>query len=235
MDLQHRSHHRDRVTLRAGMLVALLMGGLTACHSGPPPTLVEQGEAAMTRGAYREAGGYFEQALAANARDVRAMHGRARVARIERDPESALRYYSKISSVDRAYFESAARDDYAHALLDAGNARLKRGKPGAAVEALRALQRVKPMQKGAVDALSRALTAQGERLNMLGRRDESLAHYREAIRLTPHSASAYVGAAEVLLASGQKQEALALLTDARKYNPTDNRVRALMVEAMGLY
>jgi tetratricopeptide (TPR) repeat protein len=220
---------------RPGALVAVLLLLFAACQSGPPLSLVDQGEAALSRGAFREADGYFERALAANPADPTALHGRAKVARIQRDPERALRYYGQISKVDRAYFRSATRDDYALALLDAGNDRLRRGKPASALQALRVLQHTKPGQKGAEDALSRALTAQAERLNMLGKRNEALAHYREAIGLTPHLAAPYVGAAEVLLASGQNKEALALLTDARKHNPSDNRVRALMVEAMGLY
>ncbi len=212
-----------------------LVSGLVGCQSPPPLSLVEQAEAAYTRGAYKQADEIYGRALVEAPGSGRALHGRARVALALRDPESALRLYGELAKLDRRYFASVTRDDYALTLLEAGRARLAAGKLAGSIQALRVLQRVKPQQKGLAGELSRALTTHGEKLAMHGKRDEAMKYFKEAIELTPNSPAPYVGAAEILLASGRKKEALSLLTAGRRYSPSDGRLRALAVEAMGVY
>lgn len=218
-------------------LVALLLvlAGLQGCRSGPPPSLVERGEAAYAIGEFRHAELLFGEALSLDSSDLRAIHGQARTVLALHDPEASLRLYAQLARVDRVYFVGVAQEDYPATLYAAAESRLAGGQPGSALKALRMLQKAEPSRRGLADLLGRTLTAQGERFAMHGRREQAMAMFKEAIHQTPQAADPYVGAAEILLASGKQKEALVLLTDARKYNPSDNRVRALTVQAMGLY
>ncbi len=224
---------------RASALRWLVLLGLTlwgvACASGPPPTLVEQGDAAFAEGAYRAADALYQQALEAQPRSLEALHGRARVAVVLRRPEDALRAYGQIGRIDRAYLTGRAAPDHARALYEAATSRLDTGEAGKALQAMRVLSKVDAGYPGTPVLLARVLTAYGEWLVMHGRRDEAMRHYKEAMATDPGLAAAYVGAAEILLTAGDRGAALALLTDAQRKSPGDRRIRALTVQAMGLY
>jgi tetratricopeptide (TPR) repeat protein len=217
-------------------VLALLGALLSACQSGPPPSLVEQGDAALAAGEAQRADALYVRALEeGTAEPARALHGRARVALALRDPERALRVYGDLARADRGYWQRTARVDYGEALFAAGRQRLVDGRAGEAVEALRASRRVDPARAGLGRWLRKALCAHAEALAMHGRRDQALALFREALEVDPGAVGAYVGAAEILIGTGRKQEALALLEVARRADPNDGRVRALTMEAMGLY
>lgn len=227
-----RSHLRPRGVRSAFVVVLLLLG---ACRSSPPPTLVEQGDAAWATGAYAEADALYARALEIDPASPAALLGRARVAVQMGDPERALGYHGAIANSDRGFWQANARSDYALALFEVGRTRLAADRPDGAVAALRALQMIDPTRPGLADVLARALTARAEQLAMRGDRDAALDLFHEAIAIDSKSVAAYVGAAEILIGSGQKQEAMTLLENARRTDPADNRVRALTMEAMGLY
>ena len=218
-----------------GLVAVGLVIAMAGCQSGPPPSLVEQGDAAFARGEYRTADDLYSQALADDASTARALLGRARVAVARGEGEAALRYHARLAKLDREYWRDVARQDYAGALASAGQSRLDANRAEASVEALRALRRVDPDWPNGSRLLGRALTARADELAMHGYRTEALALYQEAAGVDPGSTRAYVGAAEILIGTGRKQEALAILETAREVAPGDSRVRALTMEAMGLY
>jgi len=184
----------------------------------------------------READALYVRALAeGDPAPEAALLGRARVALALREPERALRLHAELARAHRAWWQRTARDDYAAALFAAGRARLDARRAGDAVAALRALRSLDPAWPGLDRVLARALSARAAELAMHGRRDDALALYREATEADAGAVAAYVGAAEILIGSGRKQEALALLERARRADPSDGRVRALTMEAMGLY
>jgi len=222
---------------RLGILAALVLVVLTigvGCRSGPPPTLVEQGDSAFSQRMYRAADQFYAKALSVDPHSLGALHGRARVATVQRRAEDALGYYRRIHAIDRAYLSSTGKADYAKALYAVTEVRLDANNPAGAVETARALVRLAPEYPGANRILARALTAQGRWFAMHAKRREALAHYEAAIETDPSNASAYVGAAEILLSTGKRGEALALLARARRMRPTDTRIRALSVQAMRL-
>jgi tetratricopeptide (TPR) repeat protein len=214
-------------------LIGFLM--LAACQSSPPPGLVEQGDAAWASGNYAEADALYASALKNDPSSPAALLGRARIAVQLGDPERALGYHGAIANSDRGFWQANAHTDYALTLFEVGRARLAAAHPDGAVAALRALQHIDPERPGLRDLLARALTARAEQLSMRGDRETALALFQEAISIDSRSVAAYVGAAEILIGSGQKQEAMVLLESARRTDPADNRVRALTMEAMGLY
>lgn len=225
---------------RPGPLLALAGGLLLwaawGCQSGPPPGLVEQGDVAFAAGDPVSADALYRQAVEAGGAAVApALLGRARVALAVRDPERALRMHQRLARTDRVYWLSRARDDYASALSAAGRERLRTGRNGGAVEAFRALGAVDPAWPELGRWQARALTRHAATLAMHGRRDEALALYREAVEADPGAVEACVGAAEILIGTGRRDEALAVLEVARRADPADGRVRALTMEAMGLY
>ena len=228
---------RRRGTLRAVRCGLLAFVALTlACQSGPPPTPLDRAHAAFEAGRIEEAGLLYDEAARTQPdRRAEALHGSARVRMVGREPERALALFSEVAKVDRDYFTAHARDDYAQTLLLAGRARLARKKLEPAIDALEALQRIDPDYPGLTRALAEAWTAHGEQLSMHGRRTEAMRRFERAMELRPQAADAWIGAAEILIATGRKKEALALLADARRYNPSDGRVRALTVQAMGVY
>jgi tetratricopeptide (TPR) repeat protein len=227
-----------RIVCSSAMRVGLLLGlalWVVGCQSGPPPSLVEQGNLAFAEGQYRAADALFAQALATNARWVEALHGRARVAVAMHQPEAALRGYTQISKIDRSYITRLAKRDYAQALFEAARGRLDTQASEQALQAMRALERLMPGYPGFDAQMARVLTSHAAWLTMHGRRAEAMRLYKQAISLDPSSAAPYVGAAEILLTDGKRQAALALLTDAQRRSPGDRRIRALTVQAMGLY
>jgi tetratricopeptide (TPR) repeat protein len=216
----------------AGLLLLAAWG----CQNGPPPRLVEQGDVAFVAGDYVSADALYAQAVAQGGADVGpALLGRARVALAVREPERALRMHRRLARTDRPYWLAHARDDYATALSAAGRERLRSGHAGDAVEAFRTLAAVDPAWPELERWLSRSLTRHAAGLAMHGRREEALALYREAVEADPGAVEACVGAAEILIGTGRRDEALAVLEVARRADPGDGRVRALTMEAMGLY
>jgi tetratricopeptide (TPR) repeat protein len=213
----------------------LLVWACLSCSSGPAPTLVERGDAALAEGDLVAAEGFYRAACEHDSDDIRAWHGRAKVALADDEPETSLRYYVEVARVDRLYLTNVARFDYTMTLMAAGRERLAAGRSDGAVRALKAARRVTGKVPGLDEDLGRALTLRGERLVVLGHQQRALADFREAIEYAPGEATPYVGAAQILLASGRKDEAMALLADARRKHPDDTRVRALTMEAVGLH
>jgi len=209
---------------------------LVACQSGPPPTPLDRGHAAFAEGRTKEAGALYEEAIRTQPdRLAEALHGSARVQTVSRQPERALALYGRVAKADRVYFHAEARSDYAQALLLAGQSRLAKKKHESAIDALEALRKLDPDYPGVSKTLAAAYTGHGDALAMHARRTEAMKRYEQAMALRPQAADAWIGAAEILIATGRKKEALALLGDARRYNPSDGRVRALTVQAMGVY
>lgn len=216
------------------VLLLCLVAGLASCRSDPPPGLVEQGDAAWSAGSFSRADDLYSRALVEDPTSRAALLGRARAAVALHDPERALGFHGALARIDRAYWQRQARDDYARALREAARVRLAAGRAEGAVAALRALRRIAPEDTDAREALARALVARAAQLAMQADREAALALYQEAIAIDAREVAAYVGAAEILIGSGRKQEAMTLLELARQTDPTDNRVRALTLEAMGL-
>jgi tetratricopeptide (TPR) repeat protein len=196
---------------------------------------VELGDAALAERSWAEADAYYVRALGASPQDPGAIHGRARVATRLRKPEQALRHFSRLAHADRAWFEGKARDDYTVALIEAGRTRMARRDPKAALDVIRIAYALRPDQAGMTDLYAKALSGSAAKHAMHGQRKQAAALYDEAMKAAPHDVDAYVGKAEILIAVGKRKEALALLIDARKQAPSDRRIRALTVEAMGLY
>jgi tetratricopeptide (TPR) repeat protein len=215
--------------LPAVITIALLAG----CASGPPPTPVERGEAALAEGDWRTARTHFLEALQRDAGSGRAWSGRARAELMGRDPEAALRSLSRLAEVDRARFHSeAVRATYADTLEAVTGARLARDQAEPALAAARALARVEPARRGLDRLLGRALVAEAARRRWAGDPEAALPLYREACRRVPQTLDAWVGAAEILLEAGRAQEAVRLLEAARKTHPSAGEIRSLTLQAL---
>lgn len=212
------------------IVVALLQG----CASGPPPTPVELGEAALSEGDWRVAKTHFAEALRSDARMGRAWLGQSRAQLMGRDAEGALRSLSSLSKADRNLFQREARAVYGDALEAAVGQRLDLKKSESALVAARALSRLDSKRRGLRSILGRALVAEAGRLSWQGDRDRALALYREACAVVPGTLQAWVGAAEILLEMGQGKEAMALLAQAREHHPTAGSIRSLTIQALSL-
>ncbi len=229
----HSTSWAGRVALAA---LATAIAFAVGCQTGPPPTPIDRAHTAFDAGDLEAAFALYEEAARTQPqRRAEALHGAARVRTLRRDPERALALYRAVAKADGDYFTAAARGDYAQTLLLAGQMRLEADELAASIDALEALHRIDPDYPGLSKALAQAWTAHGEQLSMHGRRTEAMARFEGAMALRPQAAEAWIGAAEILIATGRKKEALALLSNASRYNPSDGRVRALTVQAMGVY
>jgi tetratricopeptide (TPR) repeat protein len=206
---------------------------LHACASGPPPTAVERGEAALASGDWRLAKTHFAEALRADSRSGRAWFGQARAQLAGRDPEGTLRSLSSLSKVDRALFEGDARAIYVEGLDAATRQRLGREQSEAALVAVRALMKLEPDRRGLDSLLGRALVAEAARRRWLGDRKGALTLYREACQVVPNTLDAWLGAAEILIEFKRGKEAMRLLEIARKTHPTAGQIRTLTIQALG--
>ena len=213
------------------LLATLLFHG---CASGPPPTPVEKGEAALTSGDWRSAKTHFAEALRADARFGRAWFGQARAQLAGRDPEGALRSLSSLSKVDRDLFVGSARSTYADALEAATRYRLDREQSEAALIAVRALAKLEPDRRGLGPLLGRALVEEAARIRWLGDREAALMLYRETCEVMPYALEAWLGAAEILIEFKRGREAMRLLEAARKMHPTAGQICTLTIQALGV-
>lgn len=204
------------------------------CASGPPPTPVERGEAALASGDWRSAKTLFAEALRAEPRSGRAWLGQARAQLAGRDPEGTLRSLSSLSRVDRPLFDGDARVTYAEGLEDMTRVRLHREQSEAALVTARALIKLEPQRRDLDPLLGRALVAEAARRRWLGHHKESLALYREACQVVPSTLDAWLGAAEILIEQNHGKEAMQLLEIARKTHPTAGQIRTLTIQALTL-
>jgi tetratricopeptide (TPR) repeat protein len=95
--------------------------------------------------------------------------------------------------------------------------------------------------RGAATWLERAVAIDGayaparirlaRTLEALGRRDDALAHYREAARLAPDDPLGHLGAGRITLAAGDATAAIALLERARERGPRIQAVVATLARA----
>jgi tetratricopeptide (TPR) repeat protein len=223
-----RSTHR----ILSGLVIAL--GLVLGCASGPPPTPVELGEAALERGDWRAAKTHFAEALRLDAEQGRAWHGQARAQLRGRDPEGALRSLSSLARADAETFSGEARSTYTDSLEAVTRLRLDREQSEAAMVAVRALVDLDPERRGLARLLGSALVREAERRRLLGDRDSALALYREACRVVPQTLEAWVGAVEILLEAKKGREAVRLLEAARKVHPTAGAIRSLSLQALQL-
>ena len=79
---------------RCGLGALGLVLATTGCRSGPPPSLVDLGDAAFAEGEYRQADDLYQRALHADPNATGALLGRARVA-VARRPRRASRRSSR--------------------------------------------------------------------------------------------------------------------------------------------
>jgi tetratricopeptide (TPR) repeat protein len=223
------SKRTQRAVLLALFLAAALAWG---CASGPPPTALELGEAALEQGDWRAAQVHFEQAVRENSDLGQAWLGQAQASLAGRDPERALRSLGRLAQVDPELFSGGARATYADALEAATRSRLQHGQAAAALVAARALVALEPNRSGLDRLLGSALLAEAERLRLLGEREPALALYREACGVVPQSLDAWVGAAELLIEARKGKETVKLLEAARKVHPTAGSIRSLSLQAL---
>jgi tetratricopeptide (TPR) repeat protein len=214
------------------LLLALLLGLAAGCASGPPPSALERGEAALEQGDWRAAQTHFAQALRLDPQLARAWLGQARAQLAGRDPEAALSSLGRLSQVDPALFSGEAAVIYVEALEAATQVRLQRHQAQAALVSARTLVKLAPERRGSDRLLGQALLAEAERRRLLGENGPALALYREACAVAPHSLEAWVGAAELLLEAGKGKETVKLLEAARKLHPTAGSIRSLTLQAL---
>ncbi len=227
-DERMKSMHRSLIWM--GLLGALLF--LPSCASGPPPTAMERGFAALARDEFELASGYFVEALRANPQNGEAWQGQAAAQVGALDPEAALRSLARLAQVDAARFSGEGKATYADALASATQKRNAQGQHQAALQAVRALVQLDPERRGLDRLLGQALLKEAERRARLGGQKEAHALYAEACQVVPQRLEAWVGAAEILLVSGKSKAAVRLLESARKYHPTAGSIRSLTLQAM---
>ncbi len=227
----------DSMTSKRFLSVLSLGSILLLCHgcaSGPPPSPVELGEAALANQDWRSAKTHFAAALRAQPRSELAWFGQARAQLAGRDPEGALRSLSSLSELDHGLFSVDARSAYADSLEGATRQRLDRDQSEAALIAVRALVKLEPDRRGLDHLFGRALVEEADRRRWMGDSKTALVLYREACHVVPHTLDAWVGTAEILLELGQGKEAMRILETARKNHPTSGQIRTLTIQALGL-
>lgn len=223
--------HSTRPIL-AGLMLGLALALVQGCASGPPPTPTELGELALAEGDWRSAETHFAEALRLDRTEGRAWLGQARAQLLGRDPEGSLRSLSSLAEVDPERFRSEAQEVYTDSLDAALRVRLERKQSEAALAAARALVKLEPKRNGLPRLLGLALIQEAERLRLLGDRKQALALYREACDVTPRDLDAWVAAAEILLETKKRKQAMELLEMARKSHPTAGAIRTLTLQAL---
>ena len=205
---------------------------LQACASGPPPTPTQLGEAALAAGDWRSAQTHFAQALDLDEANGRAWFGQAKAQLAGRDPESALRSLAALARVDRTLFNEDAQPCYADTLESVTQHRLERNQPEAALAAARALAKADPSRRSLPRLLGQSLFAEGDRRRLIGERDQALALFMEANRVSPQFLEGWVAAAELMIEARKGREAVRLLEEARQYHPSAGALRTLTVQAL---
>jgi len=218
--------------LLARLIISCLLGLVSGCASGPPPSATDLGEQALAEGDWRSAKTHFAEALRMDSADGRAWLGQAGAQLAGRDPEGALRSLSSLNQADPEWFRRQAQDTYGDSLESASRQRLDRKQTEAALGAVRALKKIEPKRSGLDRLLGRVLVAEADRRRLAGDREAALAFYREACAATPQSLDAWIGAAEILLEQNETGEAMRLLESARRSHPTAGAIRSLTLQVL---
>jgi protein O-GlcNAc transferase len=212
---------------------------------------LEAGLAHHQTGRLAEAKRFYEQALAADARQADALHLLGVIAHQTGDDHTAVEiintaieisptfatYHSNLGNALQALeryedaiaaFEAAIRlhPDYAEAHYNLGNPFLALGRFDAALAAIETAIRLKP-------AYAEAFSNRGKALMGLGRADEAMASFQNAIRLQPGYAEGHFKLGSALLTLGRFDGAIAAYSTAIRLKPDyvealSNRGTALM-------
>ncbi len=215
-------------------LLVLFVALVEGCASGPPPTSTELAEQALLRGDWKTAQLQFEIALHADPRSGRAWLGAARAHLAGHDAEQALSSLGMLARFDPERFNGEAKPTYADALEGVTRLRLARNQTPSALVAVRALAELDPERRGLIRLLGDAILAEADRRRLRGDRQSAFALFQEASRVVPQRLKGWIGAAEMLLESGQGKGAVRLLESARQYHPTSGEIRTLTIQALGV-
>jgi O-antigen ligase len=184
------------------------------------------------RATYVIAGAFVIAALCAQSALAWYAHEKGKHHAAQADLEGALAWYVRAADIDPAttgYHDSIARTAV-QLYSESANPDwlLKAAEEEAVARKLNPLDGRFPFRAGTVYRLmaSRALT-NAQRADLLDKASEA---YAEAIRLDPFSPHGYFELAQLRLADGRVEEALALLTTAKGHEPNFLPGRALLAE-----
>lgn len=217
------------------LLGAFCVGAMLviACTHPPPLSETQLGEWALDNdGDWRQAKIHFALALRAEPRSARALHGQARAHLASRDPEAALASLGKIVKYDPAFFKAKAQKTYGDALEGVTIRRIAGKKTAAALVSARALAKLDPNRSGGKRLLGQALLAEADHRRLRGDRKTAYVLFEEASRVVPQEIAGWIGAAEILIEYGKNQQAVQMLTNARRFHPTSGEIRMLSIQAI---
>jgi thioredoxin-like negative regulator of GroEL len=223
---------RPLPALLLGLGLALGASGGCASAVAVAPML-ERGEAALAAGEAEDAADAFQSALALRPGDRRALFGLARSHLARGDGEAALVVFAELRAGDPSHFAATASGDYERALVQAARSRLWRGDPAGALRLLEGLGPQAAVSPAVRDLRARARLVEAGRLQVAGRTREAVELYRQAtgIDAGPDPTAAL---AESLIAEGQVDTAISLLSDGLRRSGGDARLAALMQRALDI-
>lgn len=212
------------------LLLALLLG--VGCAGGVAiGPVLQRGELALAAGEVEDAADAFQSALALEPGNPRALLGLARSHLARSDGEAALVVFAELRSIAPAYFAAQAAADYELALEQAARSRLWRGDPAGSLRLIALLDPASAAKPGVRALRTRAQLVEAGRLQVAGRDREAAALYRQATGAEPGSDPA-APLAEALIAEGEIDTAISLLSDAARRAPGDPRVAVLLRRAL---
>jgi tetratricopeptide (TPR) repeat protein len=230
--VRERRPGRGRIA-SAGAALGALLAALGAGCAGLDRSSVhlERGEDALARREFQDAHDHFRYALDARRNHPRALLGLARACTALGQSERALDLFFALEQVDPASLRAGARADYAQALLQAAEVRLRRGDPVEALRYLRHAEALDPDHPGLAEALPRARIAASGRLRVAGRAQEARALFGGAAGAEPAPAEA-AALAQALLAQRELDRAISVLSDALSQSPAEPRLQTLLEQAL---
>ncbi len=222
---------------------ALVLGAIAACGLActrpPADTLalaverhVNRGDIALARREPALAERAYRSALAASPDHASALLGLARALAAQEELDQALERYGDLAQQQPQVFEAVHDGEFCPLLLGSAEARLARGESRGAVE-LAERSKAESCDGPASDSvLARALLAEADRARLADRPLAASDLYQAAVELDPSRVEGFLEAGALLLEQGHRREALELLSAALLRHPADQRLHALMVEAL---
>jgi len=222
-----------------GLFCAVLALGLASgCASREAPEAravreaLQRGDIALALRRPAEAEAAYAEAFELDPESAEALVGLARARAARGESAGALEFYLELAERQPERFAELHDGEYCKALLASARDRLESADATWALEYADLARGEDCPQPELVTLRTDARAALADELRVTGELSAAAEVYREVAESDPARVEAWRAAGELLLASGQRDAALGLLSEALRHHPGDSGLKELMVDAL---
>jgi tetratricopeptide (TPR) repeat protein len=220
------------------LCAALALELAAGCAAGEAPEAraareaLNRGDIALALRRPAEAEAAYAEALALDPESGEALIGLARAQAARGESAAALERYAELAEHHPERFAELRDGEYCRAVLARSWDLLASGAAAGALELADLARAEGCPQPELVTLRTDAKVGLADERRVRGEISAAAELYREVAESDPARVEAWQAAGELLLASGQREDALELLSEALRHHPRDSGLKELMVDAL---